>query len=76
MGPDVFPFPHFSLGNAVETKRAEREETQQKLKSLAAAREKFVAEKSKSDESQCTLGRALSAAVREQAGKKGVQFNK
>ena len=60
----------------VEKKRAEREETQQKLKSLAAARDKFVAEKSKSDASESTLGKAVSTAVREQAEKKGVQFNK
>ncbi len=60
----------------VAKKRAEREETQEKLKSLAAARDKFVAEKSKSDASESTLGKAVSTAVREQAEKKGVQFNK
>ena len=60
----------------VEKKRAEREATQQKLKSLAAARDKFVAEKSKSAGSESTLGKAVSTAVREQAEKKGVQFNK
>ena len=60
----------------VEKKRAEREETQQKLKSLASARDKFVAEKSKGDASVSTLGQAVSTAVREQAEKKGVQFNK
>ena len=72
-------FTHFRIsfpGDAVEMKRAEREETQQKLKSLAAARDKFVAEKSKSDASESTLGKAVSTAVREQAEKKGVQFNK
>jgi hypothetical protein len=60
----------------VEKKKAERTELQQKLKDLAGARDKFVAEKSKSDAKDGTLGKAVSSAVREQAAKKGVTFEK
>ena len=60
----------------VEKKRAEREELQTKIKSLAEERDKFIAEKSKSDAKESTLGKAVTTAVREQAEKKGVTFEK
>ena len=58
----------------VEKKKTEREELQAKLKSLAGDRDKFVAEKSKAEANMPTLGKAVSSAIREQAGKKGVTF--
>ena len=60
----------------VEKKRTEREELQKQLKSLADERDKFIAEKSKSEAKESTLGAAVSTAVREQAEKKGVKFDK
>ncbi len=60
----------------VEKKRTEREELQKKIKSLAEERDKFIAEKSKSDAKESTLGKAVTTAVREQAEKKGVTFEK
>ncbi len=60
----------------VEKKRTEREELQKQLKSLAEERDKFIAEKSKSEAKESTLGAAVSTAVREQAEKKGVKFDK
>lgn len=60
----------------VKKKTAEREELQKKLKDLAGERDKFVAEKSKADSKESTLGKAVSSAIREQAGKKGVTFEK
>jgi hypothetical protein len=60
----------------VEKKRTEREALQKQIQTLAADREKYVAEKSKSEAKDSTLGKAVSAAVREQASKKGVEFEK
>jgi hypothetical protein len=60
----------------IEKKKTEREELQKKLKDLAEARDKYVSEKSKAEAGESTLGKAVSTAVREQAAKKGVTFEK
>ena len=60
----------------VEKKRAEREELQKKLSTLAVERDKFVAEKQKELSKDPTLASAVTTAVREQAEKKGVSFEK
>ena len=60
----------------VEKKRAEREELQKKLSTLAVERDKFVAEKQKEQSKDPTLASAVTTAVREQAEKKGVSFEK
>ena len=60
----------------VEKKRTEREELQKKLSTLAMERDKFVAEKQKEQSKDPTLAGAVTTAVREQAEKKGVSFEK
>ncbi len=60
----------------LEKKKTEREGLQKQLKSLAEDRDKYIAEKSKTDAKESTLGRAVGTAIREQAGKKGVTFEK
>jgi len=60
----------------VEKKKTERTELQAKLKTLAEERDKYVTEKSKAEAKESTLGKAVSTAVREQAAKKGVTFDK
>ena len=60
----------------VAKKTAERETLQKELGALATAREKFVAEKMKETGKDNTLGAAVTGAVREQASKKGVVFEK
>ena len=60
----------------VTKKTAEREALQKELGALATAREKFVAEKMKEAGKDNTLGAAVTGAVREQASKKGVVFEK
>lgn len=60
----------------VEKKRTEREELQKKLSTLAMERDKFVAEKQKEQSKDPTLASAVTTAVREQAEKKGVSFEK
>ncbi len=60
----------------IAKKTAEREALQKELGALATAREKFVAEKMKEKGKDDTLGVAVSKAVREQASKKGVVFEK
>ena len=60
----------------VEKKRTEREELQKKLSTLAVERDKFVAEKQKEQSKDPTLAGAVTTAVREQAEKKGVSFEK
>jgi von Willebrand factor type A domain len=57
-------------------KTAERAELQKQIAELAKEREKFVAEKTKADAKENTLGKAVTTAVREQAAKKGVTFEK
>ncbi len=57
-------------------KTAERADIQKRIGELAKDREKFVAEKAKTDANENTLGKAVSTAVREQAAKKGVTFEK
>ena len=60
----------------VEKKRSEREELQKKLSTLAGERDKYVAEKQREQSKDSTLGGAVTAAVREQAEKKGMSFEK
>ena len=60
----------------VAKKTAEREALQKELGSLAKEREKFVAAKMKEAGKDDTLGAAVTGAVREQASKKGVVFEK
>jgi len=60
----------------VEKKTAERAALQKELQDLTAARGKFVAEKVKETSKDSTLGTAVTGAVREQAAKKGVVFEK
>lgn len=60
----------------LDKKKAERAELQKQLKSLAEEREKYIAEKSKSEAKESTLGKAVGTAIREQAAKKGVTFDK
>jgi hypothetical protein len=60
----------------VAKKTAEREALQKELGALATAREKFVAEKLKENGKDNTLATAVTGAVREQASKKGVVFEK
>jgi hypothetical protein len=60
----------------VEKKRTEREELQKKLSTLAVERDKYVAEKQKELSKDPTLASAVTTAVREQAEKKGVSFEK
>ena len=60
----------------IAKKTAEREALQKELGALATAREKFVAGKMKETGKDTTLGVAVSKAVREQAAKKGVVFEK
>ena len=60
----------------VEKKRTEREDLQKKLSTLAVERDKFVAEKQKEQSKDPTLASAVTTAVREQAEKKGVSFEK
>jgi post-segregation antitoxin (ccd killing protein) len=57
-------------------KTAEREALQKELGALAKEREKFVAEKMKETGKDTSLGAAVTGAVREQASKKGVVFEK
>jgi hypothetical protein len=58
----------------LEKKKTERATLQKQLGELAVAREKFVAENSKTQDT--TLGKAVTTAIREQAEKKGVEFKK
>jgi post-segregation antitoxin (ccd killing protein) len=60
----------------VAKKTAEREALQKELGALAKEREKFVAEKMKETGKDTSLGAAVTGAVREQASKKGVVFEK
>ncbi len=60
----------------IAKKTAEREALQKELGALATEREKFVAEKMKEAGKDTTLGAAVTGAVREQASKKGVVFEK
>ena len=60
----------------IAKKTAEREELQKELGGLAVEREKFVAEKMREKGKDNTLGIAVTKAVREQASKKGVVFEK
>jgi post-segregation antitoxin (ccd killing protein) len=60
----------------ITKKTAEREALQKKLGMLAKEREKFVAEKMKEKGRDNTLATAVTGAVREQASKKGVVFEK
>jgi post-segregation antitoxin (ccd killing protein) len=60
----------------IAKKTAEREALQKELGALATAREKFVTEKLKEKGKDTTLGAAVTGAVREQASKKGVVFEK
>ena len=60
----------------IAKKTAEREALQKELGGLAVEREKFVAEKMKEKGKDTTLGVAVTNAVREQASKKGVVFEK
>ncbi len=60
----------------IAKKTAERETLQKELGGLAVEREKFVAEKMKGQGKDNTLGAAVTNAVREQASKKGVVFEK
>ncbi len=60
----------------VAKKTAERESLQKELGGLATEREKFVAEKMKEKGKDNTLGVAVTKAVREQASKKGVVFER
>ena len=58
----------------LEKKKTERATLQKQLGDLAVAREKFVAENSKAPDA--SLGKAVTTAIREQAAKKGVKFEK
>ena len=60
----------------VAKKTAEREALQKELGSLAKEREKFVAEKMKEQGKDSMFDKVVTGAVREQAGKKGVVFEK
>ena len=60
----------------IAKKTTEREALQKELGALATAREKFVAEKMKETGKDNTLGAAVTGAVREQASKNGVVFEK
>ena len=60
----------------IAKKTGERETLQKELGGLAVEREKFVAEKMKEKGKDNTLGTAVTTAVREQASKKGVVFEK
>ena len=60
----------------VEKKSAERAELQKRLSDLAGERDRFVAAKQREQVKDSTLGSAVSTAVREQAAKKGVSFEK
>ncbi len=60
----------------IAKKTAERETLQKELGGLAVEREKFVAEKMKEKGKDNTLGTAVTTAVREQASKKGMVFEK
>jgi post-segregation antitoxin (ccd killing protein) len=60
----------------IAKKTTEREALQKDLGALATAREKFVAEKMKETGKDTSLGAAVTLAVREQASKKGVVFEK
>jgi hypothetical protein len=60
----------------IARKTAEREALQKELQELTATRGKFVAEKMKETSKDSTLGAAVTDAVREQASKKGVVFEK
>ena len=60
----------------IAKKTAERETLQKELGGLAVEREKFVAEKMKEKGKDNTLAVAVSKAVREQASKMGVVFEK
>jgi hypothetical protein len=60
----------------IAKKTAEREALQKELGTLAKEREKFVAEKMKEKGRDNTLATAVTGAVREQASKKGVIFEK
>ena len=57
-------------------KTAERAEIQKQIGDLAKARDSYVAEKMKEQSKDSTLGKAVTGAVREQAAKKGVTFEK
>lgn len=58
----------------LEKKKTERATLQKQLGELAVAREKFVAENSKTPDA--TLAKAVTTAIREQAEKKGMKFEK
>lgn len=60
----------------VAKKTAEREALQKELGSLAKDREKFVAEKMKEKGKDSMFDKVVTGAVREQAAKKGVVFEK
>ena len=60
----------------ITKKTAEREALQKELQDLTGARGKFVAEKMKETSKDSTLETAVTGAVREQASKKGVVFEK
>jgi hypothetical protein len=57
-------------------KTAERAELQKRIGDLAKARDSYVAGKLKEQSPDSTLGKAVTGAVREQAAKKGVTFEK
>ncbi len=57
-------------------KTAERADIQKQIADLAKKRDAYVAEALKSEGKDSTLGRAVTTAVREQAEKKGVSFEK
>jgi hypothetical protein len=60
----------------VAAKQKEREELQARLRELADAREKYVAAQAKEKSSDKRLDQAVSGAVREQAAKKSIVFQK
>jgi hypothetical protein len=60
----------------LDKKTVERADLQKKINDLAQARDKFITEKTKEDSKTSTLGKAVTGAVREQATKKGVTFEK
>lgn len=60
----------------VEKKREEREGLQKQIAKLAKDRESYVADQTKTNAKDSTLGKAVTGAVREQAEKKGMTFEK
>jgi hypothetical protein len=60
----------------LDKKTAERAELQKKISELGQQRATYIAEKSKEQAKDSTLGAAVTTAVREQAQQKGVTFEK